>query len=152
LDTMNGRVGIGTAAPTNALHVTASSGLRQNRLYLSGDAGWSSLSYNALHDDDNQGWVFPDPSRPAVTIEMDDANGTPRFQGWSTMSGSTEAWQLRLGIDGNTGRLTIPADLAVGAGASFGGVVSIHTTTPNPSLVGSLNATADSGTAVCAIG
>jgi hypothetical protein len=152
LDTANGRVGIGTTAPTNALHVTANSGLRQNRLYLSGDTGWSSLSYNALHADDNRDWVFPDPSRPAVTIEMDDAGGTPRFQVWSTTNGGTQGWQLRLAVDGNTGRLTIPADLAVGAGASFGGEVSIRTTTPNPALVGSLNVTADSGTAVCAIG
>jgi hypothetical protein len=151
LDTTNARVGIGTTTPANALHVTANSGLRQNRLYLSGNAGWSSVSYNAFHNDGNSNWVFPDPSRPAVTVEMDDAGGTPRFQVFSTTSASTQAWQLRLGVDGNTGRLTIPADLAVGAGASFGGVVSVHTTTPNPNLVGSVNVTADSGTGICVI-
>jgi hypothetical protein len=94
---------------------------------------------------------------------MDDANGAARFAVYTTTTGDTGGWQLRLGVDGNTGRLTIPADLAVGAGASFGGglsvgagasfggVVSVRTTTPNPNLVGSLNATSESGTAICAI-
>ena len=135
----------------NPVDVESTTGLRQNRLHLSGDAGWSSLSYNASHDETNQTWVFPDPSRPAVTVEIDDNGGTPRFQVWSTTPGNTQQWQLRLAIDGNTGAVSVPADLSVGAAASFGGAVSVHTTRPNPNLVGSVNVTADSGTAVCAI-
>ena len=75
LDATLGRLGLGTPAPTHALHVTPISGIRQNALYLSGGPGWSSLSYNAHHNDANNAWVFPDPTRPAVTIEMDDAGG-----------------------------------------------------------------------------
>jgi hypothetical protein len=134
LDTANARVGIGTTAPANALHVTANSGLRQNRLYLSGNAGWSSLSYNAFHDDNNQSWIFPDPGRPAVTLEMDDAGGVPRFGLYTTTSADTQAWQLRLAVDGNTGRLSVPADLLVGAAGRFGGVVSVGAANPGAAV------------------
>jgi hypothetical protein len=123
LDTTNARIGIGTAIPAHAVDITANAGLRQNRLHLSGNTGWSSLSYNAFHDDSNRNWVFPDPSRPAVTVEMDDFDGTPRFGVFTTTSASTDSWQLRLGADGNTGTVTIPASLTVGGGATFGGVL-----------------------------
>jgi hypothetical protein len=128
----------------NSLTVASTVGIRQNRLFLTGDAGWSSLSYNALHDAANRNWVFPDPSRPAVTVEMDDAGGNPRFAVFTTTPADTRTWQFRMGVDGKTGKLSVPG------GASFDGVVSVNTTTPNPQLVGSVNVTAASGTAICA--
>jgi hypothetical protein len=103
----NGNVGIGTAEPTNKLHISDNTGIRQNRLYLSGGDGWSSLSYNAHHNAANKNWVFPDPTRPAVTIEMDDAGGTPRFQVWSTTSGAKTGWQQRFTINGDTGEVSV---------------------------------------------
>jgi hypothetical protein len=109
------RLGVGTAAPSHAVHVGTNSGIRQNSLYVSGGAGWSSLAYNAFHNDTNQAWVFADPARPAVTIEMDDSGGVPRFQVYSTTSTAPQAFQLRFGIDGNTGKVTIPATLAAGS-------------------------------------
>ncbi|WP_328475123.1 hypothetical protein OHA21_17585 [Actinoplanes sp. NBC_00393] len=128
----------------NSLTVASTVGIRQNRLSLTGDAGWSSLSYNAVHDAGNRNWVFPDPSRPAVTVEMDDAGGNARFAVFTTTPADTRAWQFRMGIDGTSGKLSVPG------GASFDGVVSVNTATPNPQLVGSVNVTAASGTAICA--
>ncbi|MEV6304527.1 hypothetical protein AB0M02_34320 [Actinoplanes sp. NPDC051861] len=129
----------------NPLAVASTVGIRQNRLYLSGDAGWSSLSYNAVHNAVNGDWVFPDPSRPAVTLEMDDSGGVPRFAVFTTTPANTSAWQFRMGVDGNTGKLSVPG------GASFDGIVSVNTSTPNPRLVGSLQVTSASGTGICAI-
>lgn len=129
----------------NSLSVASTTGIRQNRMFLSGDTGWSSLTYNALHDAANGNWVFPDPSRPAATVEMDDHGGNARFQVWTTTPANTQAWNLRLGVDGTTGKVSMPG------GASFDSPVSVNTTTPNPRLVGSLNVTAASGTAICAI-
>jgi hypothetical protein len=42
------------------------------------------------------------PNRPAVTVEIDDGGGggTPRLGVFTTTSASTQAWQLRLGVDG----------------------------------------------------
>lgn len=100
---LGGSIGIGTDAPTNRLHVSDSTGIRQNRLYVSGGDGWSSLTYNAYHDAKNANWVFPDTSRPVVTIEMDDANGTPRFEVYTTTPANTQGWVRRLRIDGTTG-------------------------------------------------
>ena len=59
---------------------------QQGDLYLSSgprpghpNQGWSSVSYNAHHNSTNDNWApFPDPARPAVTIEIDNANGYPR--------------------------------------------------------------------------
>jgi hypothetical protein len=76
---------------------------------------------------------------------MDDFGGNPRFALFSTTPADTRTWQLRMGVDGTTGKLSVPG------GASFDGVVSVNTATPNPQLVGSLNVTASSGTAICAI-
>jgi hypothetical protein len=104
-----GKIGIETATPTNQVHINHNSGLRANRMYLSGGNGgfdgWSSLSYNACHDDSNSNWVFPDPTRRAVTIEIDDWNGYPRFEVWSTTNADTQAWLRRLRIDGESGNL-----------------------------------------------
>jgi hypothetical protein len=113
VDGAAGRVGVGTDSPTHRLHVAGSSGLRQNETYLSGGPGWSSLTYNAFHNDANNGWVFPDPTRSAVTIEMDDAGGTPRFQVWATPTSNTQTFQQRFTIDGNTGVVTVPGMLSV---------------------------------------
>jgi len=104
----NGNVGVATTTPTHKLHVNDSSGIRQNRLYISGgdmQGGnvWCSMTYNAYHSSDNKTWVFPDPSRTAVTIEMDDNNGTPRFQVWSTTTSNSKSWALCFAIDGNSG-------------------------------------------------
>lgn len=106
-----GKIGIETATPTNQVHVNHNSGLRVNRLYLSGGNGgidrWSSLSFNAHHDDGNAAWVFPDPAHTAVTIEMDDQTGVPRFDVWSTTIASSSAWKRRLHISGETGDLIV---------------------------------------------
>jgi hypothetical protein len=98
-----GNLGVNTTAPTNPLHVSGNRGIRQNSLYVSGGPGWSSITYNAHHDDNNSAWVFPDPSRRAVTIEMDDS----RFQVWTTTSGNTTGWIQRFAIDANTGHVGI---------------------------------------------
>ena len=113
----NGSVGVGTTAPTHPLHVSGVGGVRQNELYLSGGSKWSSLSYNAHHNDQNNNWLFPDPTRPAVTVEMDDNNNTPRFQVWSTTTGNKTGWQLRLAVNGETGAVTVPSG-SVGVGTT----------------------------------
>jgi hypothetical protein len=119
------RVGVETVTPTNQLHVNHNSGLRVNRIYLSGglgpnNEGWSSLAFNAHHNDANDNWVFPDPSRKAVTIEMDDVNGTPRFEVWSTTAANTQGWLRRLHVNGESGNVAINeggGSLAVGHAA-----------------------------------
>jgi hypothetical protein len=103
----DGKVGIATDAPTNRLHVADPTGIRQNRLYLSGGDGWSSLTYNAHHDANNAGWVFPDPSRPAATIELDDVGGRARCEVFTATAAATTAFVSRLKIDGETGNVGI---------------------------------------------
>lgn len=98
-----GNLGVNTTAPTNPLHVAGDRGIRQNSLYLSGAAGWSSLTYNAHHNDSNTNWEFPDPSRGAVTIEMDES----RVDIWSTTRANTTGWIERFHLDANTGRVGI---------------------------------------------
>lgn len=106
-----GRVGVETTTPTNQLHVNHNSGLRVNRLYMSGgnggNDGWSSLAFNAHHNDGNTAWTFPDPTRRAVTIEMDDASGSARFEVWSTTLANTQGWRRRMHIDGETGGIAL---------------------------------------------
>ncbi len=104
--TQSGRVGVGTNDPTNQLHVNGNLGIRQNRLYLSGGAtDWSSLSFNAHHNAGNSDWVFPDPGKPAVTLEMDTAEdgGAPRYEVYSTPAGANTTWRSRLKVFGHTG-------------------------------------------------
>jgi len=116
--TTDRKVGIGATAPTpptHALHVTSVEGLRQNSLFLSGAPGGSSFTYNAHRNATNNGWVFPDPSRPAVTLEMDDAGGKGRFQVWSTTTANKTGWVQRLAIDGETGALTVSGSLGFGS-------------------------------------
>ncbi len=142
VDTRNGRIGQGTGAPSHPVHVTGNTGIRQNSLYLGGTAGWSSLTYNAYHNDANDNWIFPDATRSAVTVEIDDNGNTPRFQVWTTTPTATQAWQMRLGIDGKSGAVTIPGSLAVSSPISV---------TSNVANTTALNATNNVGTAFCAI-
>ncbi|OBF33686.1 hypothetical protein A5724_19240 [Mycobacterium sp. ACS1612] len=105
--TASGRLGIGEKAPTNPLHVAGADGIRQNAMYVSGDSRWSSLSFNAHHDRANATWVFPDPSKPAVTVEMDALDGGPRFEVYSTVPGDNQQWASRLMVDGHSGRVGV---------------------------------------------
>ncbi len=105
-------LGVRTASPTNALHVNATEGIRQNSLYLSGGPGGSSLSYNAYRNAAGS-WAFPDPSRPALTMEIDDAGGKARWDLWTTPTSAKTSWTHRMRIDGETGHVglatTVPA-------------------------------------------
>jgi hypothetical protein len=101
-------VNVDTGQLSHPLEVEGNLGIRQNLLHLSGGAGWSSLSYNAHHNDANDQWVFPDSSRAAVTVEMDDAQNRPRFQVFSTTAAATQAWRLLLAVDGTTGAVQVP--------------------------------------------
>jgi hypothetical protein len=132
--TASGRVGIETTAPTHPLHVNGNTGIRQNRLYMSGGDGWSSLSYNAYHNDANNAWVFPDPSRPAVTIEMDDHNGTPRVQVFSTTTSAPTTWVQRLAIDGNSGNVSVNGNISSGTNGINGEVI-VNNAQNQPAIV-----------------
>jgi hypothetical protein len=122
-----GKIGVGLQSPTNRLHVDDILGIRQKYLFMSGDQGWSSLTYNAYHDSANQNWVFPDPAHPAVTIEMDDqrAAGVARFEVWTTLSTAKTSWVQRMALNGDTGDVYL---------AHHGGNVGIGTTTPTAKL------------------
>jgi hypothetical protein len=147
LDPTTARLGIGTNAPSHAVHVTDNRGLRQNALFVSGTTGWSSVSYNAHHNDANNDWTFPDPIRPAVTVEMDDFNGTPRFQVWTTTSAVPTAWNLRLAVDGNTGLVQVPAGVQLGGVSTVNGRLRIRNSDRDNHTVDIDNGP---GTAVCA--
>jgi hypothetical protein len=155
LDPTTARLGIGTNSPSHALHITDNQGLRQNALFVSGTTGWSSVSYNAHHNEANNDWTFPDPSRPAVTVEMDDANGTPRFQVWTTTSAAPTAWNLRLSVDGNTGLVQVPGGVQLGGVSTVNGRLRVRNNDGNNHTVDVDNgpgnavcATSDTGTAV----
>ena len=107
--TVNGPISatsVTASANIDASTVNANTSIRQNRLYLSGGADGSSFTYNAHRNDANTDWVFPDPTHASVTLEMDDTNGTPRFQVWSNTTGNSTGWVERFAIDGNTGLVT----------------------------------------------
>jgi hypothetical protein len=120
-----GDVGMGTIAPTNRLHVEGNTGIRQNRLTLSGGTGWSSLTYNAHHNDTNGAWVFPDPSRRAITLEMDDASTGTRFEVWSTGTPNNTTWTSQFRISGDSGNVAM---------AYNGGNVGVGTNAPTEKL------------------
>jgi hypothetical protein len=121
----NGAVGIGTNTPTNRLQVVGSQGIRQNYLYLSGDVGWSSVTYNAFHDQFNGSWTFPDPAHSAVTVEMDDAGGSPRFAVFGTSPAAKTTWVERFHIEADTGNLYMGVQ---------GGSTGFGTATPDGKL------------------
>jgi hypothetical protein len=123
--TAEGRLGIAETSPTHALHVNGARGLRQNALYVSGDSRWSSLTFNAHHNDANSAWVFPDAGRPAATIEMDAIGGFPRFEVFTTIVGDNQMWRSQLRVHGHTG------DVVMGHN---GGNVGIGTVTPTARL------------------
>ena len=130
-----GNVGVNTTTPTHTLHVNGNTGIRQNTKYMSGGAGGeggSSLTYNAHRNDTNDGWVFPDPSRPAVTLEMDNAFGFPRFEVYSTTVSKQTEWQLRFSIDCEHGIVDIPGDLQVRGQKNF---VQDHPSDPTKQIV-----------------
>ena len=120
-----GGVGIATVEPTNPLHVNGNAGIRQNRLYLSGGVGWSSITYNAHHNDANNAWVFPDPARKSITLELDDANGATRFEVFSNPTSTPGNW---------TSHLRVSGDNDVTAMAYNGGSVGIGTLNPGEKL------------------
>jgi len=105
--TQTGRIGIATTDPSNVVHVNGNLGIRQNLLYLSGGTrDWSSVTWNAHRSTDGQSWVFPDPSKPAVTIEMDAFDGgPPRFEVFSTLPGANTSWRSRLKVFGHSGNI-----------------------------------------------
>jgi len=121
----DGNVGIGTETPTHKLHVNAKSGLRQNALYLSGDEGWSSVSYNAHHDDANAAWLFPNPAKKAITIELDDHAGNTRMEVYSNASATAGGWRSNFKVSGDTDTTAM---------AYHGGSVGIGTTAPSQKL------------------
>ena len=106
--TATGRLGLGETNPSNGLHVTNNLGIRQNAMYLSGDARWSSLTFNAHHNEANTAWEFPDTSKPALTVEMDAIDGFPRFEVLATApAAGNQSWQSRLFVHGHTGDVGI---------------------------------------------
>ena len=124
--TQTGRLGLGTTDPSNVLHVNGDLGIRQNQLYISGGTGdWSSVTWNAHRTADGQDWAFPDPSKPAVTIEMDAGGGLPRFEVYSTLPGANTDWRSRLKVFGHSGDIGM---------ALHGGNVGIGTYSPAEKL------------------
>ena len=120
--TVTGQPGI---QANNRLSVLGETGIRQQRLYMSGGTSastWSSISFNACHGPDANGnptWRFPDITHPAVTVEIDAAgvNGDARFEIYTTTKEATQTWIRRLGIDGEAGYVTTDTGLMFGNGS-----------------------------------
>ena len=106
---MIGNVGINNSNPQVALDVTGY--IRQNKLSLGGGGGngWSSLTYNNVHNDANTDWMWPDLTHPSVTLEMDDGAGGGRFEVWTSPK-NAQAYSRRFAIDGGTGFVGIGTD------------------------------------------
>jgi len=127
---------------TEAGSITASGGMTANgiisanRLYMRGGVGGCSISYNAYHNDANTGWVFPDPTHAAITIEMDDSGGNPLFQVYSTTTGNKTNWVERFGIDGNSGQITAGAQVSAGAFSTSGNIHAAGTITADSTVQG----------------
>jgi hypothetical protein len=86
--------------------------IQHGDLYLSGGAGGtggSSLTYNAHRNKDNNDWVFPNPTKTAVTLEIDDGaeGGNSRLDVFSTTTSAKDIWVHRLRVDGETGHVGI---------------------------------------------
>jgi hypothetical protein len=112
--------------PDGRVEVPGALGFRQADLYLSGANSWSSVTYNARHGARGVlGWIFPDPARNAVTVEMDDAPGFGRFEVWGTTNANKTAWTRRLAINTDSGDVYM---------ADFGGNVGIGTSAPDQKL------------------
>lgn len=124
-----GNIGVNTPDPSNQLHVSGNTGIRQNRLYISGgdraSNAWCSMSYNAHHNTNNSGWVFPDPAKAAVSVEMDDRDGTPRFVVQTTTTSNKTTWVPRFTINGNSGAASINGSVDINGGMDINGRVDI---------------------------
>jgi hypothetical protein len=82
-------------------------------------------------------------------VEVDDSfNAGSRFQVFTTPNAAKQSWQMRFGIDGNTGTVTIPGQLSLSAGASSSGPVGVSATSANTNA---LSVTNNAGTAICAL-
>jgi hypothetical protein len=71
--TVNGSLGVTAAGDAQAVTVSGETGIRQERLYISGGTrsdGWSSVSFNARHTA-GLDWAYPEPAMASVTLEMD---------------------------------------------------------------------------------
>ena len=128
--TATGRLGLGTTDPSHPVHVASPLGVRAGSLHLGGDARWSSVSFNSHHNEANTAWVFPDPTRPAATIEMDAAGGFPRFEVFTTQPGNNQAWISRIFLNGHTGNVGIgtttpSARLEVAGDLRFAGLAAV---------------------------
>ena len=111
-------VGINGLPTTNALEVFTPTGIRQGRLYISGgDQGttvWNSITYNAYHNAANNGWVFPDNTKPAMTIEFDSLQSGGRFQIYTATKAAPTTFVQRLALDGENGNLVLSGGLGLG--------------------------------------
>lgn len=99
----------GAATVNGNLQVNSNVGVTAGRLSLSGGNGpaglttFSSLSYNARHNAANSGFDFLDATRTAVSVQIDDNSGYPRFEITTTTNENKTGWQSRFAINGESG-------------------------------------------------